>query len=145
MPAAPFRIQPRHELTALEIEDLEDKLYAYNVQATGYDDGEWLGFTAEENGERVGAAAGYTWGGICELRQVWVREDRRGSGLGRALIIAAIEEAERRGCRRLLLTTYDFQAPGFYRRLGFEEAARVPDKPLGHTEFIMVLELTPRR
>jgi hypothetical protein len=35
------------------------------------------------------------------------------------------------------LTTYDFQAPEFYRRHGFAEVARVPDKPLGHTEFVM--------
>ena len=39
------------------------------------------------------------------------------------------------------LATYDFQAPEFYRRLGFEEVARIADKPLGHTEFVMRLSL----
>ena len=28
------------------------------------------------------------------------------------------------------------QAPGFYRKLGFELVAEVPDKPVGHTEFV---------
>jgi hypothetical protein len=40
-----------------------------------------------------------------------------------------------------LLATYDFQAPDFYRRLGFETVAEVPDKPVGHSEFIMRLSL----
>lgn len=130
-------IAPRHDLSALEIEALEDHLYAFNREATGFDDGEGLAFVSEEDGEVVGAVAGYSWGGICELRQVWVRADHRGQGLGSALLEAAIAEATRRGCAHITLATYDFQAPEFYRRHGFSEIARVADKPLGHTEFIM--------
>ena len=106
-------------------------------KATGYDDGAGLGFVAEEGGDLIGAAAGYSWGGICELRQVWVRADHRRRGLGGALLEAAVAEAARRGCAHVTLTTYDFQAPEFYRRHGFTEVTRVPDKPLGHTEFVM--------
>jgi GNAT superfamily N-acetyltransferase len=116
---------------------LEDRLYHYNQQATGYHDGKTLGFVLEDGDDLVGAVAGYTWGGICELRQVWVDDQHRGCGFGAALLHAAINEATRRGCVHVLLTTYDFQAPGFYLHYGFEEVARVPDKPLGHTEIIM--------
>jgi len=42
----------------------------------------------------------------------------------------------------LFLATYDFQAPDFYARLGFECIATIPDKPLGHVEHIMRLKLT---
>jgi N-acetylglutamate synthase-like GNAT family acetyltransferase len=137
------RIAPRHDLTPQEIDALEDRLYAHNAAATGFHDGAGLAFVAERDGELAGAVAGYSWGGICELRQVWVRDDQRGQGLGRELMERAIAEARRRACAHVLLATYDFQAPDFYRRLGFETVAEVPDKPLGHREFIMRLSLQP--
>lgn len=124
-------------MSALEIAALEVGLYEFNRAATGYDDGEGLAFVCEDGGEMIGGAAGYSWGGICELRQVWVHPDHRGRGLGSALLEAAVAEAERRGCAHVTLATYDFQAPEFYRRHGFSEIARVPDKPLGHGELIM--------
>ncbi|HEY5289615.1 MAG TPA: GNAT family N-acetyltransferase [Caulobacteraceae bacterium] len=130
-------VRPRHDVSAVDIGELEERLYRFNVEATGYDDGEGLGFVAEDRGELIGAVAGYSWGGICELRQVWVHADRRRRGLGAALLAAAVAEAARRGCAHVTLTTYDFQAPDFYRRYGFEEIAQIPDKPLGHTELVM--------
>jgi len=134
-------IAARHDLTAKETEDLEDRLYDFNVGRTGYGDGAPLAFLAEVAGELVGAAAGYTWGGICELRQVWVHEDHRGRGLGARLIGEAVREARLRGCVDIFLTTYDFQAPGFYANQGFRAVAEVRDKPVGHTEFVMRLSL----
>ena len=120
---------------------LEDRLYEFNRHATGYHDGRDLAFTCDEAGEMVAGAAGYTWGGIAELRYVWVREDRRHAGLGSALMHAAIGEARARGCRYLFLSTHSFQAQGFYERLGFETLATIPDKPLGHAEHWMRLDL----
>lgn len=120
---------------------LEDGLYDFNQDATGYRDGEDLAFAVEEAGAVVAGCAGYSWGGIAEIKQVWVREDRRGAGLGAAVMRAAIAEARARGCRFLFLSTHSFQAQGFYERLGFETLATIPDKPLGHAEHWMRLEL----
>ena len=128
---------PQHDLSPVEIGEIEERLYEFNRELTGYGDGEGLAYVARADGQIVGAAAGYSWGGICELRQVWVRGDFRGKGLGGALLEAAVAEAGRRGCAHVTLSTYDFQAPEFYRRHGFEEIARVPDKPRGHCEMIM--------
>jgi N-acetylglutamate synthase-like GNAT family acetyltransferase len=135
----------RHELGAAEVDWLEDRLYEFNSGQTGLADGAGLAFVAEADGETVGAAAGYTWGGICELRQVWVHEDWRGHGLGEKLMHRAVEEARQRGCAHVFLTTYDFQAPDFYAKLGFQRIAEIADKPLGHTELVMRLSLTDRR
>lgn len=134
-----MNVVARHDLDAAAI---EQRLYEFNMDATGYRDGLDLGFVAEEAGEIVGAAAGYTWGGICEVKTLWVHPDRRKAGLGSALMAQAIDEARARGCRLMFLTTYDFQTPDFYERLGFECIATIPDKPLGHIEHIMRRTLT---
>ena len=124
---------------------LDDRLYAFNQEATGYRDGDDLRFRVEEGGEVVAGAVGYTWGGIAEIKLIWVREDRRKDGLGSALMQAAIAEAKARGCRFLFLSTHSFQARGFYEKLGFETLATLPDKPLGHTEHWMRLDMSDAR
>jgi GNAT superfamily N-acetyltransferase len=134
-----MNVVARHDLDSVAI---EARLYEFNMDATGYRDGRDLGFVVEEAGEVVAAAAGYTWGGICEVKTLWVHPDHRGAGLGSALMGQAIEEARGRGCRLMFLATYDFQAPDFYERLGFECIATIPDKPLGHIEHIMRRTLT---
>jgi ribosomal protein S18 acetylase RimI-like enzyme len=53
----------------------------------------------------------------------------------------ASREAKARGCAYIYLATHDFQAPGFYAKLGFQKVAEIPDKPLGHTEIVMRLPL----
>jgi ribosomal protein S18 acetylase RimI-like enzyme len=68
----------------------------------------------------------YRWGvwwdaEDCNVEDVFVRAEARGSGLGRALVSAAIDRARERGCRRMELDTGADNAPaqGLYRSLGF--------------------------
>ena len=75
------------------------------------------------------------------MKLLWVRGDRRNSGLGGQLMAAAIAEARARGCTLMFLSTHSFQARGFYEKLGFELIATIPDKPLGHAEHWMRLQL----
>jgi len=134
-------VTARHDLSADEIDEIENRLYAFNAASIGRDDAVQLGFVAERDGVLVGAVAGYTWGGVCELRQVWVHEGHRRGGLGAQLMRRALDEARGRGCRRVFLATYDFQAPAFYESLGFQVVAEISDKPLGHSEIVMGLSL----
>ncbi len=131
-----FRLE---EPTAGDIEFLEDRLYEFNRAKTGIRNGQLLGvFLRDADGRIVAGAAGHTWGGTCELRQVWVAEAHRGCGLGRRLLAAAEAEAVRRGCRQLVLSTHSFQAPGFYRKLGFRVVAELPDYYLiGHSHVLL--------
>jgi len=68
----------------------------------------------------------YRWGvwwdaEDCNVEDVFVSAEARGSGLGRALVSFAIERARERGCRRMELDTGADNAPaqGLYRSLGF--------------------------
>jgi GNAT superfamily N-acetyltransferase len=124
--------------TPEEVQYLEDRLYEFNSAATGITDGEWLAIWVRGENERIiGGICGNTWGGCLEIRQLWVEEARRKQGLGTRLLGAAEQEARRRGCRQILLTTFSFQAPAFYAKHGFEVVAVVDDHPRGHKNMLL--------
>ena len=94
MIATPAYIVPQHDLSLIEIDHLEERLYDHNRRSTGRDDGKALGFVAaSEHGIQMGAIAGYSWAGVAEIKQLWVDGDHRGHGVGRRLLDAAIGEA----------------------------------------------------
>jgi ribosomal protein S18 acetylase RimI-like enzyme len=131
-------IQPRHDLSPLEIDAIEENLYNHNHGAVGRDDGQGLGFVIQdEQGRTVGVAAGYTWAGVSELKQMWVDEAHRGRGYARDLLDAFVAEASARGVRRIWVASYDFQAPAMYERAGFKRMAEFEGWPEGHTNFIL--------
>jgi GNAT superfamily N-acetyltransferase len=97
-------------------------------------------FMADE--EIVAGLTSDTYWDWWEIHHLWVAEERRGHGLGQCLMEAAEQEARRRGCRHAHLTTYGFQAPGFYARLGFRVAGRLDDYPPGNVYYWLRKELT---
>ncbi len=97
---------------------------------------EGVGRVAREDGEFLLAAADGEPVGVVQLRYRWsvwtasedawiedvfVSEDARGTGLGRALVEAAIERARERGCRRIELDVDEANEPALalYHSLGF--------------------------
>jgi ribosomal protein S18 acetylase RimI-like enzyme len=118
---------------------LVDRIYEFNSQITGYFDGELLGGSVSDTeGKIIAGFCGHTWGGSCELTNVWVDEKYRGQGLGRALMQSAEAEARRRGCRQVVLLTHSFQAPSFYEANGYERKFVIKDLPMGHSDIVYV-------
>lgn len=66
---------------------------------------------------------------------LWVREDLRRQGYGRALVQAVEREAVRRGCRGAHVDTMSFQARPFYEKLGYTVFGELHDVPLGYTHY----------
>ena len=66
------------------------------------------------------------------IDSIWVADDLRDQGKGRALMEAAEIEAKKRGCIGVHLWTQSFDAPDFYPKLGYTEFARMDDFPIGH-------------
>ena len=140
-----MQIEPRHVLTANEIDAIEDHLYEYNSEVTGCHDGQCLGFMIrDELGRMIGVAAGYTWAGTSELKQMWVDKSYRGRGYARALLDAFVAEARSRGVRRIWVASYDFQAPGMYEKAGFRSVAEFAEWPEGHSNVVLCKTLTSR-
>ena len=117
LPIPRVEIEPRPE----DIRFLEDRLYDYNVERTGLSDGQWLTFfVRDEHGDIAAGLHGWTWGGGGRVQTLWVRSDLRRHGYGTRLLAAAEQEARARGCDRLFLDTFSFQAPLFYQKHGYE-------------------------
>ncbi|MEU0358679.1 GNAT family N-acetyltransferase [Streptomyces cyaneofuscatus] len=96
----------------------------------------------DEQGTVAGGLTGRTWAYWLHVELLWVDARHRGSGLGSQLLAEAERVARtERACTRSRLETWDFQAPDFYRKQGYEEIGRVEDYPPGVTEFILTKQL----
>ena len=76
----------------------------------------------------------WTEGLECYLAELYVVPERRGHGLGRALMQAAIEEARARGADYMDLGTSedDVAARALYESLGFVNREGGPDGPIAY-------------
>ncbi|MER2510176.1 GNAT family N-acetyltransferase [Amaricoccus sp.] len=77
-------------------------------------------------------------GGICEMKRLYVTGAARGTGLGRALVAAVLDAAERAGHREMRLDTLP-SMPGalaLYRAAGFEVIPPYYETPVAGTIFL---------
>jgi GNAT superfamily N-acetyltransferase len=110
----------------------------FNHQRAGEDHAKSLCVVLKTpSGEIVGGAIGATYWDWFHLDLMWVKEELRGKGYGTLILLQAEEEARRRGATYVFLDTFDFQAPEFYKRYGYEVFGELPDFPAGHTRYFM--------
>jgi ribosomal protein S18 acetylase RimI-like enzyme len=122
---------------------LSDELDAHNIPAAGAGQPRELTVRVDdEQGSLVAGLSGWTWGTAAGIGMLWVRADARRSGWGGRLVDAAEEIARERGCERMNVSSFTFQAPGFYARLGYREVGRTEALPLaGHADVHFVKQL----
>jgi ribosomal protein S18 acetylase RimI-like enzyme len=125
---------------------VRESLDLYNVARTGHDDYHPVSiFLRGRHDEIRGGLLGNIWGGWLHVTFLWVAEPLRGSGWGTRLLRAAERLATESGCRGVWLSSFDFQAPGFYRRLGYREFGVLEDQPIGHSHHFLAKRLRPAR
>jgi GNAT superfamily N-acetyltransferase len=96
----------------------------------------------DDSGGLAGGLVGHTWAGWLHVTYLWVDGRHRGTGLGGRLLATAerIARVERR-CVAARLETWDFQAPEFYKKQGYEVVCVIPDYPPGVTEYTLTKKL----
>lgn len=95
-----------------------------------------LAITLRDKGEIVGGLIGETFLQYLFIELLWIDEAHRGEGYGAKLIRMAEDEARKRDAIGIMLDTMSFQAPDFYRKLGFRDIGRLENYPInGHTKY----------
>ena len=110
-------------------------LIAFNARAVGKSKYKSLTITLRQGKEIVGGLAGATWMGWLFIDLLWIADKYRGKGHGRMLMKRAEAEALKRGVQNVFLNTFSFQAPGFYKKLGYKEFGKLKNFPAGHTRY----------
>jgi GNAT superfamily N-acetyltransferase len=113
-------------------EFVETRLVAFN-EATG-GPGKYEPFAIalrdRKTRRRVGGLLARVYYDWLYVELIFVPEAARRGDIGTRMIAHAEAFARRKGCIGVWLTTYSFQAPGFYRKLGYQAFATL-DHPRG--------------
>jgi len=112
-------------------------LRLYNEAQVGPSGYRALVITLTRGGQPLGGLWGYTSYGWLYVQLLAVDEAARGQGAGRELLLRAEAEAISRGCHGAWLDTHEFQARGFYERLGYEVFGELADYPTGFARFFL--------
>jgi ribosomal protein S18 acetylase RimI-like enzyme len=112
-------------------------LRQYNESQVGPSGYRALVISLTRGGESLGGLWGYTSYGWLYVQLLAVEEAARGQGAGRELLRRAEAEALARGCHGAWLDTHEFQARGFYERLGYEVFGELADYPPGFARYFL--------
>jgi GNAT superfamily N-acetyltransferase len=114
----------------------------YNRERAGDNQFKRLCFVVRGPGEVIyGGILGETYWGWLYIDLLWVDERLRGRGFGRRLMETVEEAARQNGAAHAYLDTFSFQAPDFYRRLGYRVFGQLPDFPPGQQRYFMTKTL----
>jgi GNAT superfamily N-acetyltransferase len=120
-----------------------EQLIAYNTAKTGRNDARLLVCTIDDaQGKVLGGLWGRTAYDWLFVELLFVPESLRQQGVGADLMRRAESEALARGCHSAWLDTFQFQAKGFYEKLGYSCFGELQNYPDGASRYWMRKTLT---
>ena len=131
------------EFDPADVAVIMDGLGAYDFSQIGYRDFRRLFVVVRDlqTGKVVGGLYGRSEFGLVYVDWLFLPEDLRRARIGSRVLAIAEEEGRRRGCTRIALTTLSVQAPGFYKKQGYDVAATIDCDPPGLIRYYMMKKL----
>ncbi|KPN89828.1 GNAT family N-acetyltransferase [Pseudomonas nunensis] len=127
-----LRIERSQDPTNEEREAILAPLRTYNAAQAGLAKPEPVALLVrDDNGEILGGLYGRVFYQWLFIELLSVPEEGRGLGLGSKLMQMAEELAQENECVGIWLDTFSFQAPEFYKKLGYSEFGQIVDYPPG--------------
>ena len=125
-----------------EIEFVNNALEKFNNMHVGPDNHLLLNIVEyDENQNVIAGILGGTYWGWLHIDILWVDENFRSKKIGSQLLIAAENEAKKRGCHSVHVDTMSWQAPEFYRKHGYELISELDNIPNGYKKFHFIKRL----
>jgi DNA-binding protein Fis/ribosomal protein S18 acetylase RimI-like enzyme len=94
-----------------------------------------FGLFAYSGDKMIGSIIGKVFFNWLHLDLIWVDGKYRRGGIGKNLMIRALEKAKEMGLSGIEVWTQSWQAPEFYRKLGYEEFAVIDDFTPGRKRY----------
>ena len=125
-----------------EIEFVNNALEKFNNMHVGPDNHLLLNIVEyDENQNVIAGILGGTYWGWLHIDILWVDENFRSKKIGSRLLIAAENEAKKRGCHSVHVDTMSWQAPEFYKKHGYELISELDNIPNGYKKFHFIKRL----
>lgn len=122
-----FRLENRESKKTQELGNL---IRAYNQSKREPSKSEPLNiYVEDQQGNLIAGMVAETFGNWLEIEYLYVQEDFRGQGIGSNILNRAEKEARERKCKYSFVNTYQFQAPDFYKKHGYEEVFALKEYP----------------
>lgn len=137
-PVAGLRWEVQPEPDRDSVEYLIEQLVAYNDQFARAENMRPLAAFAWAGAQMVGGVHGLTHWNWLFISQLWVHDQYRGVGIGSRLLGMAEEMARSRGADAAHLSTFDFQARGFYERHRYRQFGQLDEFPTRHALHFLV-------
>lgn len=109
-------LNPSHQ----EKDEVISGLWNHNSNFHPVEIKEFLINFTDEKGVVKGGLIAQTWWNMLEVKYLWIDEHYRGKGLGKEMMLRAEAEAKKDDCHKAYVDTFDFQAKGFYEKLGYK-------------------------
>lgn len=136
-----IEIEYKEELTEDELILLDDEFNKYAEKkgiTCGYTP---FNYVAKEEGKIVGLIRGHAYYKEVCIDDLIVLEEYRENNIGSELVKKVEEQYKNKGYDILTVTTHEFQAPGFYKKCGFElEFIRENKNNPKHTKYFFMKE-----
>jgi GNAT superfamily N-acetyltransferase len=135
-PASTVRITVDPDLDGERALAIREMLRDYNARFIGRPDWLPLVITALDGDEGLaGGLVGEYGLGWLHVTMLAVAPERRRTGIGAQLLEHAEQWARQRGALGVYLDTIEFQALGFYTRLGYRRFGEQADNPPGFVRY----------
>lgn len=137
-----MKIELATEPTKKDLETISQGIQSYNKahmpdEVVFEPDTRFAVFVRNENNEVVGGVRATAFWNYCIVELLWLSEETRGSGIGSKLMAQVESYAKSKGFQYIRAETLDFQAKGFYEKLGYTVFGQLPDCPKGHITYCL--------
>lgn len=133
-------------------EEVYEKFVYDNLKANNREKCRWFGehfplvtekvnFIVFDGGEPVGGAVGFVEYNWYFLDLLWLSKSCRGKNIGTDIIKTIEKFAKDKNLTGVRMETWDFQARGFYEKLGYSVYGKIDDCPPGATNYYLLKRL----